>query len=412
MNRRSSKPKFSRFYGSLQRRPATAIASMLLVGILGSSLVFLSFAQWWGGGGDGGALNYTVTPAANPAIPQNCTGQIAIALVVDVSGSIDSGELSDAETAYKNVVSDLLPGTKAMFSVTEFASSAAVLQPFTSNVSALDNAIDGLRVTGNVGNATNWPAGLQAGSGTFASVSPTIPKLLIIATDGDPNIPSNDPLDPSITATNDAKAAGIHILAIGLGSGPNVANLQAISGPNVSNDVSNMTVNTDVVTTTFEQLGNALLHIIIGGCGSGNGVGSGGTGVGTNGNGKGENGKGKGSNGTGTGNSASTTPKPAAAPIPKPTNQPKPAPKPKAQGTKPKPPEPTPSPFFDGKQFATGSVPDQLANATVHHGSGGIWYAIVGVLLIGAAGTGYVLWHKRKSPTLLNVLKGPRSRSK
>jgi len=412
--RQQSKFKFSRFYGTSKRRPVIAIVSVLLIGVLGIYLASQSFAQWWqggGGGGGGGAISYTVTPAANPAI-QSCTTDINIALVQDVSGSIDDGELGDAETAYKNIVSDLLPGTKAMFSVTEFGSSAAVLQGFTNNVSALDNAINGLRVTGNVGSSTNWPAGLQTGYGTFAGTNPKIPRLLIIATDGDPTPANTQTMNDSITAANTIKGAKIHSLAIGLGSGPNVANLQAISGPNVSNDVSNMTVNTDVVTTTFAQLGSALLHILSGGCGSGNGIGSGGTGIGTNGNGKGENGKGKGSSGTGTGNSASTTPKPAAAPTPKPDNKPKPAPKPTAQGTKPKPPQPTPSPFFDGKQFAAGSATDQLAGATVHRGPSGIWYIVTAIVLAGLAGAGYIAWRKGMLPiqSITPKERKPRSR--
>ncbi len=434
-----------RLYHPKGRRLAP-ILSTLLVGLIGSYLVFLSSAAPSRGGGGSGTA--TVTPAANPQISQTCTGALSIALVADVSGSIDSGEMSDMQTAFKSIVSDLLPGTKAEFSLTEFDSTSTVLQNFTNNITALNNGINSL----GGGSSTYWAAGLQDGLDTFSSLNSTAPKLLIIATDGDPNIPNGNALDPAITVANQAKAEGIHVLAIGLGTDPTVANLELLSGNNISTNGTNVSINTDVVMSDFSTLGNTLLKVITGGCPSGTGLGNGGNGVGTNGNGKGSggtgigsggtgtgtNGSGQGTNGSGSGGTAGPAPSPNPTPTPTPSTQPttqttptptptptpqqapssaptqttqptpQPAPKPTAQGTQTQPPQITPSPFYDGKQYAPGSAADKFATATAPHASHTglvITFVLLGVLTAGGGSYWYFVWRK-KHPAASTASKG------
>jgi len=425
-----------------KRNRITPILATLFVAAVGSYLVFISSAYTpgpWGGGSSGTA---TVTPAANPKISQTCTGALNIALVADVSGSIQSDDMNSMQTAFKQIIGDLLPGTKAEFSLTQFSGQGQVMNQFTNKIGALDNSIDNFR-NGVGSGGTAWADGLTQAYGTFGRLNSTAPKLLIIATDGDPNVPGGNALDPAITEANAIKAAGIHILAIGLngqGGSPNQANLELLTGTNVSNG-TNMTINTDVVISNFSNLGNTLLKVITGGCPSGTGLGNGGTGVGTNGNGKGTGGTGAGSGGTGTGTqgagkgssgsgsgdtagpspSSNPTPTPTPSsqpttqttptptPTPTPTQAPsssptqisqaqQPAPAPTAQGTQTQPPQITPSPFYDGKQYSPGSVADKFAAATVPHTShSALVIVIILVIILGGGGGSYwyFVWRKQ-----------------
>lgn len=380
-----------------------------------------------------------MTPAPNPAISQTCTGALNIALVADVSGSIDDGELKDMQTAFRSILSDLLPGTKAEFSLTQFAGEGDVMQPFTTNLTALDKAVNNLRANGFNSRGTNWQDGLTQAASTFNTLNSTAPKLLIIATDGDPTTSIND----AITEANNIKAAGVHVLAIGIGTDVNQQNLEYLSGTNVSTNGRNVSINTDVVMSDFSTLGATLLNVIVGGCPSGvGGIGNGGTGAGTNGNGNGSGGTGNGSGGSGTGTAGSgkgdngagsgdsagpnssqdptptptpsdqptteTTPTPTPTPTPQqapssaPTQttqpQPQPAPKPTAQGTQTQPPTITPSPFYDGKQYSPGSAADKFATATVPHTSHTglvITFVSVAVLATGGGSYWYFVWRKR-----------------
>jgi hypothetical protein len=425
---------------------------VLLCGLIGTKLVFFSFAY---------LLPPPLPPGSpNPQLDQTCTGGLNIAFVADVSGSImgDPTSVSQMKTAMIDFVSSMLPSTHTMFSLSKFDTTASVVVPFTNNVSTLDNAINGL----SGGQATNWTLGLATGYGTLAALNSNSPKLLIIATDGNPNLPQDptgtpsqylgyDAIAAAINEANTIKDAGIHILAVGIGPNPTVENLQNITGDTLNTG----NINTDVITTDFTNYDAALINITLGLCG--NGTGSGGTGTGTGGTGSGGTGTGTGGGGTGsggtgtgtgtggtgtgsggtgtgtggtgtstggkgTGTSGGVQPNPAPNPAPTPTpspepnpapspspspkpnpapaatanKQPSPAPTPKAQGNQIKPPTPPLSPFFDGKQYAPGSAPDNIAPTAKHQGISGWWYAAIALLIFLSTG-GFLIWRKRRN---------------
>jgi hypothetical protein len=394
MSRRpKQKAKSLRISRSKQRLIRPFIFSAVF-GLMGCVLLFYSFAA--------SPPPFTVAP--NPALNEGCGGSLDIALVADVSGSIlgfpglAPNELPTIQSAFTSFISSLLPGTNSMFSLTEFSNTATILQPFTNNVTALDGAVG--RLAG--GGTTNWTDGLQKGLSTFSGLSATAPKLLVIATDGDPTTTVAD----AVNVANQAKAAGIHVLAMGLGDDPTLSNLEALSGTHVNAGGAN----TDVVTTDFSTMGAALLSLTNGGCGNGgngsggngNGNGDGGTGTGTGGTGTGTGGTGTGSGGTGTGqegpSAGPSKPNPEPSPNPAPaavaSTEPNPAPKPTSQGTQPKPPTPQPSPFYDGKQYARDSIPDTAAIVSDHSGISTKWYIILFTLLF-LSGIGYAIWRRR-----------------
>ena len=204
-------------------------------------------------------------PAENPVIEEACG--IDIALVVDNSNSIDRRQMERMKEAVSGFV-DSLAGTKTRFSVVRFGSSAQVLKGFTGDAEEVKHAIDGIHTGGG---ATDWAEAFQVARGTF-DPRPEKPDMILFASDGDPTAPygRGDVTDrgdiyDAITAANAAKEDGIRILALGIGRNPSIQNLQAVSGPTVdADDLSE----SDVVTTDFDGLSDALSRIAKTSCGS------------------------------------------------------------------------------------------------------------------------------------------------
>ncbi len=188
---------------------------------------------------------------ANPSLSQSCG--LDIAIVIDNSTSISNTEMNQmksAMTAFTNALS----GTPTQFSVTRFATNASVIQGFTSNITTVNNAINGVPTNGGY---TNWQDGLTKAASTLPNRSN--PNLVLFASDGDPTASSAGPNDtdqpnahlaPAVAVADSIKTAGTRILALGIGS-PTVSRLQAISGPNVN---TGNVLTSDVITTNFSNL--------------------------------------------------------------------------------------------------------------------------------------------------------------
>jgi len=186
----------------------------------------------------------------NPNLPASCG--IDIALVIDVSGSINSGEYSQMVTAFNGFVDAFLPGTPAKISVTQFSDTAFVVQEFTDDKNVIKSAISSRVFSG----MTNWVDGLLKAHSTFqTNPRPAEPDLVIFASDGNPNRPSGGKhIENSIIAANNMKKDGIRILALGIGGDLKKNNLVFISGSNI--DTGGL--DTDVITTNFEDLAKDL----------------------------------------------------------------------------------------------------------------------------------------------------------
>ena len=153
------------------------------------------------GGGDGGTD----------------TVLLDLGLVLDSSGSMSWNDPDGLRrTAAKSFVDSLLAEDRA--AVIDFDSSARLLQGLTSDKAAVKAAID--RIDDNGG--TNIGAGVRAALDVLqGSGDPTRARMGIVLTDGEGSY------DPALTAR--AKAAGITLYTIGLGSSVDAALLQGIA---------------------------------------------------------------------------------------------------------------------------------------------------------------------------------------
>lgn len=195
-----------------------------------------------------------VTPATNPSLTQACG--LDIALVIDNSLSIDSGEMNQMKTALTSFV-DALSGTPTEFSVTRFSTSAQVVQGFSGNATTVKAAINGVSTSSGY---TNWEDALIKANSTLPNR--TNPNLVIFATDGDPTTSNtvggldtdqpNAHLSPAISAANTIKTGGTRILALGIGlSGSSIDRLKSVSGPNAN---TGSVLTSDVISSNFSTL--------------------------------------------------------------------------------------------------------------------------------------------------------------
>ena len=208
-------------------------------------------------------------PVSNPPLPTKACG-LDIALVLDVSGSIGTDELAQMKNAFIAFV-DSLSGTPTQFSVTQFGTTAIVLQPFTSDYNAVKAAINSASNSGGGSIYTNWEDGLEKAWSTYDPRSDK-PNLMIFSSDGNPNTVGSGPgnnasesvaVAAAVVVANSIKTNNIRILALGIGSDLDTANMIAISGTNVDTGI----LTSDVITSDFSELAGDLGELASKTCG-------------------------------------------------------------------------------------------------------------------------------------------------
>jgi uncharacterized repeat protein (TIGR01451 family) len=197
-----------------------------------------------------------VAPIANPALSRSCG--VDIALVIDNSASISTFQLNQMKSAFTNFVDTFLPSTSTQFSLTKFNSTGAIAQTFTGNAAEIKNAINNVHTSSGY---TNWEDALIKAESTF-DPRPSVPNLIVLASDGDPTASSAGPNDlnqpnahlaPAIIQANLIKTGGTRIITLGIGS-PSQSNLEAIS----SHDAYYGAANFNDLTNTLHQLATDL----------------------------------------------------------------------------------------------------------------------------------------------------------
>ncbi|MCO6437120.1 MAG: VWA domain-containing protein, partial [Phycisphaerae bacterium] len=197
----------------------------------------------------------------NPPLGDACG--LDVVLVIDVSGSVNSTQLAQSKAAFVGFVNALLPSTPTQFAVVEFSTTANVLLGFSSSPATVIAAIN----SAGGGGSTNWDDALYDARLLFPNRLDK-PDLIIFSSDGNPNyrgghashgsptsVSPATALSFAVTEADAAKTAGIRIIALGIGSGVNIANLQAISSPDA------------VITSGFDTLADDLADLAIQICG-------------------------------------------------------------------------------------------------------------------------------------------------
>lgn len=154
-------------------------------------------------------------------------------LVLDRSGSIDSGELTTMKTAAKAFVDALNPtpaGTH--IGQSSFSSTGSLDLHLSDNATAVKTAID-LLVSGGL---TNLKEGIEYATAELdnghAHERPAVPDFMVVLTDGNPNVPGSTEAEAKAfgkAAADAAKAAGVEIFVVGIGSDLDATYLKTIA---------------------------------------------------------------------------------------------------------------------------------------------------------------------------------------
>jgi len=150
----------------------------------------------------------------------SCTGKADGMLVLDRSGSIDSGELAILKAAAISFVNSLaLSPDGVHVGQTSFANSPSLDQHLTDSLVDAVSAISAL----SSGGFTNLSGGITTATAELANSGDghdredsESPDFMIIITDGRPNTPGTPEAD-AVVAADSARAAGIEVFVVGVG---------------------------------------------------------------------------------------------------------------------------------------------------------------------------------------------------
>jgi uncharacterized protein YegL len=171
-------------------------------------------------------LNITGTPPVNVVVPND------VVLIIDKSGSMapsyNNGEdkMTNAKEAAKGFV-DLMDMTKHRVAVVDFSSSDKIGSlPFTTDKDTAKNYINTIQANGS----TATGDAIQKAMDLLADHRPEAQPVIVLMTDGDATVPSNDPYGYAKQKAEAAKDAGIIFYTIALlkttdnpdTSGPNI----------------------------------------------------------------------------------------------------------------------------------------------------------------------------------------------
>ena len=171
-----------------------------------------------------------------------CQSPVDTALVIDRSGSMaflgtnPPQPLTDVKDAADSFVSELSKNDQS--AVVSFANTASnpVDVALTSDLTSAQNAINSINILPQGSQNTNIGDGLMSGLNelTSSNAKPDSGKILVLLTDGVPNLPAKKgnakyPETFALQAAQSAKDKGVRLFTIGLGKDINQAFLKQIA---------------------------------------------------------------------------------------------------------------------------------------------------------------------------------------
>ena len=173
-------------------------------------------------------VSCTITNTYAPA----CDAAIDLMIVMDNSGSINDAEEDIMQAGAVSFVNALGVGaTTSHAGLASFATGASLSQSLTGSKPTIIAAIN----APFTGGSTNLSAGIDVAVAELAGANdrPAIPDTMVIITDGNPNLPTDEVTAQAaaLASANIAKGAGITVYVVGVGNDVNGAYLATIASP-------------------------------------------------------------------------------------------------------------------------------------------------------------------------------------
>jgi glycerophosphoryl diester phosphodiesterase len=177
---------------------------------------------------------YTATNVANPAITRQvlwpetfeaklkpCLNNADIALVFDESGSIGSSNYQLMKSFGISLTDALSVTTTATnIGLVKYSDGAEVVAGLSGDPTQIKSTIQGMSYDSG---GTNTADGIRTGQGVLAGGRADRPNVLIVLTDG------TSDAEASRAAADEAKASGTTVIAVGIGAGPDNAELRGMA---------------------------------------------------------------------------------------------------------------------------------------------------------------------------------------
>lgn len=150
-----------------------------------------------------------------------CKDELDLMLVLDRSGSIGDTNMATVKLAVDSLITALAPSTAGVhIGQTSFATGGTLDLHLTDSETAALAANDGLVSSG----LTNLFEGIDLANDelddSHVDERPLVADVMIIITDGNPNVPTDEPTAraAAAAAADAARAAGIEVFVVGIGS--------------------------------------------------------------------------------------------------------------------------------------------------------------------------------------------------
>lgn len=161
-----------------------------------------------------------------------CNEQLDLMLVLDRSGSIDSGELTILKNAANAFITVLAPSPSGVHTgQSSFSTTGTLDLHLTDNEASAHTAINALVSTGR----TNLYQGISLAKGELDDLHPhersSVKDVMVIITDGNPNEPPPDATARALAKSeaDAARVAGVEVFVLGVGGDVDAAYLQTIA---------------------------------------------------------------------------------------------------------------------------------------------------------------------------------------
>lgn len=150
---------------------------------------------------------------ADAASDREVQRPVAMALVLDISGSMSGEKIEQARSSVLSLVDQMRDDDR--IALVTYSDTARIVQPL-ARVADVRQRLHAIVPAIGIEGGTNIPAGLAAGAGSLESVPPSFAQRIVLVSDGQDT--SGQPLDRTAARVRERAEQGVTLSALGVGA--------------------------------------------------------------------------------------------------------------------------------------------------------------------------------------------------